>query len=252
MQLNCLVTSAVNFGSCKSTVAMAAPMRNLSPAAARSVGFSAAKTGTLTVLATPEADRPGNRFNDGKCDRRGRFWVGSLAINTAPRQGALWHYDPDGTVTRMVSGIHISNGLGWSPDDTRFYFTDSAKREIAVYDFDLESGTIHNRRPFVTVPDGSGTPDGLAVDAEGFVWSAHWDGWCVTRYDPDGAIDRVVTLPVPRPTSCVFGGPHGTTLFVTTARIRLSTAQLAEAPLSGGILAVETGVRGQRETIFAG
>lgn len=234
-------------------IGVAVPKKSGGWLAATESGIKAlSPDGTLTLLAAPEADRPGNRFNDGKCDRRGRFWVGSLAINTAPRQGSLWRYDPDGTVTRVESGMHISNGLGWSPDDTRFYFTDSAKREIYVYDFDIESGAIENRRTFVTALEGSGTPDGLAVDAEGFVWSAHWDGWSVVRYDPDGGIDRVVNLPVPRPTSCVFGGLDRSTLYVTTARIRLSTAQLAEAPLSGGIFAVETGVRGQHETIFAG
>ncbi len=234
-------------------IGVVVPRRSGGWLAATESGIKAlAPDGTLTTLANPEADKPGNRFNDGKCDRRGRFWVGSLAINTAPRQGALWRYDPDGTVTRMETGMHISNGLGWSPDDTRFYFTDSARREIYVYDFDIEAGTIENRRVFATVVEGSGTPDGLAVDAEGYVWSAHWDGWAVVRYDPDGGIDRVVNLPVPRPTSCVFGGPDLSTLFITTARIRLSTAQLAEAPLSGSILAVETGVRGQAETVFAG
>lgn len=234
-------------------IGVAVPKRSGGWLAATESGIKALDAdGTLTMLAAPEADRPGNRFNDGKCDRRGRFWVGSIAINTAPRQGALWRYDADGTVTQMESGVHLSNGLGWSPDDTRFYFTDSAKREIFVYDFDIETGTIENRRTFSTPTEDRGTPDGLAVDAEGYVWSAHWDGWCVIRYDPDGGIDRVVNLPVPRPTSCVFGGPDLSTLYVTTARIRLSTAQLAEAPLSGSIFAVATGVRGQRETIFAG
>ena len=100
--------------------------------------------------------------------------------------------------------------------------------------------------------DGAGIPDGLTVDAEGHVWSAHWDGWCITRYDPDGKVDRVINLPVPRPTSCVFGGPDFGTLYVTSARIRLSAQQLAEAPLSGGVFALQAGVRGLPETPFAG
>lgn len=102
------------------------------------------------------------------------------------------------------------------------------------------------------LPENAGSPDGLTVDAEGFVWSAHWDGWCVTRYDPDGKVDRVVTLPVPRPTSCCFGGPDLSTLYITTARIRMSQRQLAEAPLSGGVFALRAGVRGQADTPFAG
>ena len=108
------------------------------------------------------------------------------------------------------------------------------------------------RRTFVDVPEGVGIPDGLTVDAEGFVWSAHWDGWCVTRYDPDGRVDRVLNLPVPRPTSCCFGGPDFATLYVTSARIRLSARQLAEAPLSGSVFAVQPGVHGLPETAFAG
>ncbi len=207
---------------------------------------------TLTPIAHPEAGKPGNRFNDGKCDRRGRFWAGTLAITTAPGEGALYRLDADGKVATMGKGIHISNGLGWSPDDRRFYFTDSGARRIYVYDFDLDGGEIANRRVFVQLPENAGIPDGLTVDAEGFVWSAHWDGWCVTRYDPDGKVDRVVTLPVPRPTSCCFGGPDLSTLYITTARIRMSQRQLAEAPLSGGVFALRAGVRGQADTPFAG
>ncbi len=211
-----------------------------------------APDGTVGTLCTPETDRPGNRFNDAKCDRAGRFWVGSLAIDTTPAKGALWRIDADGTATRMDDGHHISNGLGWSPDDRRMYFTDSGKRVIWVYDFDADAGTLSNRRPFVDVPESTGVPDGLAVDEEGFVWSAGWDGWNITRYAPDGRVDRVVHLPVPRPTSCAFGGPDRRTLFITTARIRLSAGLLAEAPLSGSILAVDVLVRGQAETRFAG
>ncbi len=210
------------------------------------------ETGAVTTLASPESAKPGNRFNDGKCDRRGRFWAGTLAIDTTPGHGCLYRLDPDGRCTLVESGFHISNGLGWSPDDRTFYFTDSGVRRIYAYDFDAEEGTISNRRTFVEVPEGSGAPDGLAVDAEGFVWSAHWDGWCITRYDPAGRVDRVINLPVPRPTSCAFGGPDLTTLYVTSARIRLSVQQLAEAPLSGSVFAIQTGVKGIPEVPFAG
>lgn len=209
-------------------------------------------SGSITTISHPEADRPGNRFNDGKCDRRGRLWAGSLAIDTAPDQGRLWRLDPDGRAFEMDRGFHVSNGMGWSPDDKTFYFADTAKQLIYAYDFDIDSGSIANRRVFVTVPEAEGKPDGLTVDAEGFVWAAHWDGWCVTRYDPDGKVDRVINLPVPRPTSCVFGGPDMQTLFVTTARIRLSAAQLTEAPLSGSVFAIDTGIKGLQDSMFAG
>lgn len=208
--------------------------------------------GTLTTLADPEAERPDNRFNDGKCDARGRLWVGTLAINTEPGRGALWRVDPDGAVTRMADRIHISNGLGWSPDNRTFYFTDSGKRTIYAYDFDLEAGEIANRRVFAEIAAHDGVPDGLTVDAEGFVWTALWDGWSVQRFAPDGRPERRITLPVPRPTSCTFGGKDMTTLFVTTARIRLSTRQLSDAPLSGSVLAINTEIKGQPDRPFAG
>lgn len=222
--------------------------------AATQTGFKAValETGAVSTLASPEAAKPGNRFNDGKCDRRGRFFAGTLAIDTTPAQGSLYRLDPDGRTTRLDSGFHISNGLGWSPDDRVFYFTDSGPRRIYAYDYDIETGAIADRRVFAQLPEGVGTPDGLAVDADGFVWSAHWDGWCVTRYDPDGRVDRVINLPVPRPTSCAFGGPDLSTLYVTSARIRLSAQQLAEAPLSGSVFALQSGARGLLETPFAG
>ncbi len=210
------------------------------------------ETGQIATIAAPEASKPGNRFNDGKCDRRGRFFGGTLAIDTTPGHGALYRLDPDGRCQKVDDGFHISNGLGWSPDDTRFYFTDSGARRIYVYDYDIDTGALVRRRTFVDLPESTGTPDGLAVDSEGFVWSAHWDGWCITRYDPDGKVDRVINLPVPRPTSCAFGGPDLSTLYVTTARIRLSAQQLAEAPLSGSVFAIQAGVRGLPEAPFAG
>ncbi|MDR7033700.1 sugar lactone lactonase YvrE/DNA-binding IclR family transcriptional regulator [Mesorhizobium sp. BE184] len=209
-------------------------------------------TGATSILARPEQDRPGNRFNDGKCDRKGRLWAGSLAIDTTADRGRLWRIDGDGQATAMESGLHVANGLGWSPDDKTFYFADTGKHLIYAYDFDLERGELANRRLFVAVPEAEGKPDGLTVDAEGFVWVAHWDGWCVTRYDPAGKVERVINLPVPRPTSCVFGGEDMQTLFVTSARIRLSAAQLADAPLSGSVFAVNTGIAGLPDPVFAG
>lgn len=210
------------------------------------------ETGTVALFADPEEDRPGNRFNDGKCDAKGRFWVGSLALNATPGSGALWRIDPDGAAHLVEDGFHVSNGLGFSPDSKTFYFTDSGARIIYAYDLDLEAGTLGKRRIFTRVPEGAGTPDGLTVDAEGFVWSAHWDGWCLTRYDPRGEVERVIDLPVPRPTSAVFGGKDLSTLYVTSARIRLSAEQLKQAPLSGSVFAVATNFRGLPEHRFAG
>lgn len=230
------------------------PRRRGGYVAATRSGFKAVDldSGTFTALAATESDLPANRFNAGKCDRLGRFWAGSMSLAATPGKGTLWRLDPDGAAHAMATGIHVSNGLGWSPDDKTFYHTDTPKREIYAYDFDLDTGAIANRRVFVRVPDDAGFPDGIAVDADGFVWSAQWDAWRVTRYAPDGRVDRVVHLPVPRPGSLAFGGADLKTLFITSARARLSAAQLAEAPLSGSVFALETAVRGQPTVAFAG
>ena len=204
------------------------------------------------TIAAPEAGKPGNRFNDGKCDRRGRFWAGTLAIDTVPGEGALYRLDPDGRATQMDRGFHVSNGLGWSPDDRTFYFTDSEPRRIYAYDFDVDAGTISNRRIFVQVPEGAGVPDGLAVDSAGTIWVAIWDGWSVRRYAPDGRLLEIVRLPVPRPTSLCFGGADLRTLFVTSARVRLPAHVLAEAPLSGSLFAMPVDTPGLPAHGFAG
>ncbi|WP_137177253.1 SMP-30/gluconolactonase/LRE family protein [Roseomonas sp. AR75] len=221
-------------------------------AAARS-GLRAFDGATLgRVLAAPIAEGAALRLNDGRCDARGRFWVGSLALDSTPDAGALHRLDETGARV-MQAGLHVPNGLGFSPDDTRLYLADSARRRVDVYDFDLATGAIANRRPFVALAEGEGVPDGLCVDAEGGVWIALWDGWRVARYAPDGRLDREIHLPVPRPTSCCFGGADLATLYVTSARVRLSAAQLAEAPLSGSVFALDPGgARGLPESFFRG
>ncbi len=211
-----------------------------------------ADTGRRLPFAHPEAARPANRYNDGKCDRRGRLWIGSLDMGAAPNRGSLFRIDADGTATRMDSGFTVANGLGFSPDDTRMYFTDTGRRTIYAYDFDLARGEIAHRRPFVELAEAQGRPDGLAVDAEGFVWVALWDGWTILRYDPEGRVALRVPLPVPRPTSCCFGGPDLRTLFITSASVRLPEQALADAPLSGALFACVPGVAGLPETPFAG
>jgi sugar lactone lactonase YvrE len=149
-------------------------------------------------------------------------------------------------------GVHLSNGLDWSPDDRLMYYTDSPRRLIWVYDYDPDRGAVANERVFARIPRDAGVPDGLCVDAKGFVWSAHWGGWRITRYAPDGRIDRVLEMPVPQPSSCTFGGPDLATLYVTSAAIGMTEADFAKAPQGGGLFAVEVGVRGQPVSRFAG
>jgi sugar lactone lactonase YvrE len=202
------------------------------------------------AFCTPEADRPGNRFNDGKCDRAGRFWAASMHDGETDPSGSLYRLGGDHRCERAEDGFVIGNGLGWSPDNRVFYFTDSVARRIYAYDFDIGTGAIAGKRVFAAIPDDSGFPDGLCVDAEGHVWSAHWDGWRVTRYAPDGRIVETLGVPVPRPTSCAFGGADLATLYVTSARVNLGEAELARSPLSGSVLALRPGARGLPEAPF--
>jgi len=206
----------------------------------------------LSPIGPDAVDQPGMRLNEGRCDSAGRMWIGSVALDSTPGAGGLWRFDPDGRVTLMERGFHVANGLGWSPDERRFYFTDSNTRTVYVYDFDSKTGRISHRRPFVTVPEERGKPDGLAVDTKGYVWVALWDGWALGRYTPNGALDRLVPLPVPRPVSIAFGGKDLRTLFVTTARVRLSAQQIADAPLSGSILALPVTTPGLPANSFGG
>jgi sugar lactone lactonase YvrE len=203
----------------------------------------------LTNLCRPEVGL-NTRFNDGKCDRHGRFWAGTMDMEFGEPLGALYRLDVDGSCHKMRPQVTCSNGLGWSPDNRTMYYTDSPTHTIFAYDFEPETGALHNERIFIK--DEDGLPDGLTVDAEGYVWSAKWDGWRVVRYAPDGSIEREINLPVQRPTSCTFGGPQMNRLYITSARTGLSAADLAEQPLAGSLLVVETAVKGLPEPLYAG
>lgn len=208
---------------------------------------------SLSFFCHPESDRPSNRYNDGKCDRMGRLWIGTLDMGTAANRGNLFRVDSDGSWKKMDSGFTVANGLGWSPDNRLMYFTDSPRRTVYAYDFDFLSGNITNRRPFITLDANDGTPDGLTVDEDGCLWVAVWDAWRVTRYSPEGHEMVSIKMPVPRPTSCCFGGANLDTLYVTSASVRLNEEALASAPLSGSLFAIRIpGVRGLPETTFAG
>jgi sugar lactone lactonase YvrE len=213
------------------------------------------------VVAAPEADRPGNSLNDGRCDRRGRFWAGSAWFGegkpgeTPPAEpsGALYRLDPDLSCHRMLTGLRETNTVAWSPDDRVMYVGDSGSVGlIHAFDYDLEAGTIGRRRVFADTKDGPAFHDGSAMDADGCLWTALWNGWRIVRYAPDGRIDRTIALPVRQPTSCCFAGDDLSTLVVTTARWNLDPANVGEQPLAGALLAVETGVRGLPSFTFGG
>jgi sugar lactone lactonase YvrE len=206
-------------------------------------------TQELQYIVNPEATRPHMRFNDGAVDSAGRFWAGSMG---GTGEGTLYRLDPDRTVHTMISGVGVPNGIGWSLDNTVMYFTDSAPRIIYAFDFDAATGNITNRRNLIEVPEEMGTPDGLAVDSAGYIWSAFWDGAKIVRYAPDGKVDRIVAVPALRPTSCVFGGPDLDELYITSSRADLNTDVLERYPLSGDLFRLKAGVTGREKFKFAG
>jgi sugar lactone lactonase YvrE len=209
-------------------------------------------TGGTTPIVHPEPERLENRFNDGKTDRQGRFWAGSMHDPETEPTGSLYRLDADLSCHRLVEGLVCSNALCWSPDGRTMYHADTARRTVWAWDFEPDEGAIANRRTFLEVPAADGAPDGATVDAEGFVWLAHWGGWRLTRLDPAGRVERVVRLPVQQPTCPAFGGPDLDVLYVTSASITLTAEARARQPWAGGILALNPGVRGLPEARFRG
>jgi sugar lactone lactonase YvrE len=208
-------------------------------------------TGRVVLLAAVESDAPDNRMNDGYVDARGRFWAGTMSMVRRRRAGSLYRLDPDGGVTRHVTGVTTSNGLDWSLDGRLMYYVDTGINRVDVFDFDEVRGELSGRRPFTHVPTLVGKPDGLIVDADGYVWLGLWKGGALHRYTPDGRLDRVVKLPVSLVTKCAFGGPDLEDLYVTTARTALDAEQKARQPTAGGIFRVRPGVRGRPPSRFA-
>lgn len=210
-------------------------------------------TGACTPISDPEADLPGTRLNDGKVDRRGRFFAGSMDMEESGANGALYRLDPDMSVHRIEGGIICSNGPCWSPDDRLFYFADTWSEEISVYDYDLETGTVRNKRCFTSFKGQGGAPDGATVDAEGYVWSAAVYAGELRRFAPDGKLDRTIKMPVLNVTSMNFGGPDLDVMFVTSmARAPLPRFP-QDGPPGGSLFAIRgLGVRGVPEPRFGG
>jgi L-arabinonolactonase len=206
-------------------------------------GFAYYDFHKVQVLKNNIAYKPPTRFNDGKVDRAGRFWAGTLSDKPVNH---LYRLDPDGTVSIQESGIYISNGLGWSPDNKTMYYSDSGGAGVVyAYDFDLANGTLSNRRVFLP-PTGTGDAvDGLTVDSEGRIWCAYWDGWKVCCYSPEGILLHEIRMPVQRATSCAFGGPDLKTLYITTVGEGMS-----DQPLAGDVFSIQTDVAGLPETPF--
>lgn len=207
------------------------------------------RDGRLEAFVEPPPMPEGHRFNDGRCDRQGRFWVGSMHNLTRAPEGVLFCLE--GRALRPVrTGICIPNSLAFAPDGRTMYFADSLRYALYAYDYDTARGVPGNERVLATTTP-PGFPDGSTVDAEGFLWNAEFNAGRLVRYAPDGCIDRVVPTPVPRPTCCAFGGPRLDVLYVTTASQHMSPEELEAQPLAGALLALDVGVRGLPEPRFA-
>jgi len=210
------------------------------------------ESGKLETIPVPLIDFSQEIFNDAGCDRHGRLWVGTRDRNVTEPKGCLYRMDADFTMTRQAEGFVVSNGIAWSPDSKRMYHADSRPGCVYVYDYDLATGSIENRRIFIdytTQAHTQGHPDGCTVDAEGGLWVAEVEGWRIARYSPEGELDRAVEMPFAKPTSVMFGGDELETLYITSMQFRLSDEELAEQTLAGRVLALDAGVRGLPEPL---
>ncbi|MFH1512198.1 MAG: SMP-30/gluconolactonase/LRE family protein [Bacillota bacterium] len=221
-------------------------------AAALATGFYLLDDKGLTKrIAEPEGLVPMLRFNDGKCDRRGRFWAGTQIMRDEMKgRGYFWCLDVDGTVRTALTGVTTSNGLAWNEDDTVLYYIDSMTRTVKAFQFDLERGTLGAGRVCVEVPKAYGYPDGMTIDREGMLWIAQWEGSAIRRYDPHtGACVGVLPVAASRVTSCCFGGEKLSTLYITSAR---TETDAGTEPLAGGIFQADAGVSGYEAFSYQG
>jgi L-arabinonolactonase len=211
------------------------------------------ETEALTLLAEPEPDLPSNRLNDGRCDRQGRFWVGSMRDPPDPVQATGSLYCFNGRHCRaMAGGLYVANGLAFSEDGRTLYHSDSfaSVRTIWAWDLDPHDGVITNRRLFVDTHGMPGRPDGGAVDSDGCYWTAAHDGWELVRFTPAGKVDRRISLPVAKPSMLAFGGDRLDVIYVTS--IRPANVDLRDQPQAGSLFTVDAGIRGLPEPLFAG
>lgn len=234
-------------------LACLAPTRDGKLLAGFASGLAIHSNGLSGDLIQIEADAPRTRLNDGRLDREGRFVFGTMDEGDGgPRPIAhVWRYDGMSEPQPILAGLRITNSLAFSPDGRTLYVADTPTRVIMAYDYGLD-GTASNGRVFAEVGAEGGYPDGSTVDSEGYLWNCEWEGHRVVRYDPNGRIDRIIAMPVSKPTCCAFGGEDLSTLYVTSARYGMSDDQLLAEPAAGALLAFRPGVRGIVDTEFRG
>ncbi len=206
---------------------------------------------TLQFMGRPSSLKPDERFNDGKCDPQGRFWVGTMSLSGKKGGSFLYRMGPDGTFTEMIDSVSISNGIIWSPEGNTMYYVDTPTGQVLAFDFDGATGDISDPRIAVTVPDSLGHPDGMTIDAEGKLWVALWGGHAVGCFDPQsGQLVKKIEVPAKNVTSCAFGGKDLDVLFITTATTGMSEAERKEWPKAGALFSCKPGVSGIRANYF--
>lgn len=218
----------------------------------RKIGFLDWETGQVEIVLEVEPDLPDNRFNDGKCDPRGRMLIGSMSNHQDGQpHGSLYCIDTDLTLRKLRDGLFVSNGMGWSPDYRQFYLVDSRSRDIWVYDYDLETGSIQNQRVAFRLPEGHFVGDGMTVDQQGMIWLALWDGARITRWDPyAGRLLEEHSFPAKRTSSCVFGGKDMDELYVTSATKGISEPDWQLYPYNGALMRQRLAIRGMPTFAF--
>lgn len=205
----------------------------------------------LIGLSVLENSKREMRYNDGKVDPNGNFWIGSMHKKAAPKMGNLYRVDAQMNPTQHIADTSISNGMAWTSDQKTFYYIDTAAYEVWRYEYDVTTSEIKNKRVAFPIPRDYGGPDGMSIDSEDMLWIAHWGGYCVRRWDPNtGKVLEKVMVDAPHVTSCCFGGNDLKTLYITTARSGLSPSQLEAFPLSGGLFIYESPIPGTPITYF--
>ncbi len=211
------------------------------------------KSGSKILIANPEENIPGNRFNDGKCDPAGRFWAGTMSTEGKQQAGALYRLNADSSVHKMIDNVGTSNGIVWSLDYTKMYYIDTPTRKVMAWDYNSETGEISNPKTAIEVPQEMGYPDGMTIDADGNVWIALWGGAAVACWNPEsGELLRTIDVPAKNVTSCAFGDEDLGTLYITTARQGTSDEELEKFPHAGGVFKTRPGVKGVEAFFFKG
>jgi D-xylonolactonase len=205
----------------------------------------------ISPIGNPEESLPDNRLNDAKVDKKGRIWAGSMDNLEQSATGSLYRLDVDLTWQQVDTPYVVANGPALTPDETILYHTSSTTKEIFAFDIGSD-GSLNNKRLFIKLHEGEGYPDGMTCDVLGGLWVAHWEGWCVSRYLPDGTLDFRIDMPVSRPTSLCFGGENLDELFITSASVNLTKAELLAQPLAGSVFRIKTEFKGMGQNLFGG